>query len=51
MSVKDARPEKNGDEERKYSFRTIAVDDEVEDELSRKNAESEHDEEEEGADE
>lgn len=26
MSVKDARPEKNGDEERKYSFRTIAVD-------------------------
>lgn len=25
MSVKDARPEKNGDEERKYSFRTIAV--------------------------
>lgn len=26
MSVKDARPEKNGDDERKYSFRTIAVD-------------------------
>ena len=26
MSVKDARPEKNGDEERKYSFRTISVD-------------------------
>lgn len=26
MSVKDARPEKNGDEERKYSFCTIAVD-------------------------
>ena len=26
MSVKDARPEKNGDEERKYSFRTIAID-------------------------
>ena len=26
MSVKDARHEKNGDEERKYSFRTIAVD-------------------------
>lgn len=114
MSVKDARPEKNGDEERKYSFRTIAVDhiqengnirqvgdiddqvrpcdihdavlgsvehilertydidilrkmysiitfgdpkeaepvdDEVEDELSRKNAESEHDEEKEGEDE
>ncbi|MBR4348287.1 MAG: hypothetical protein IKP90_05040 [Fibrobacter sp.] len=25
MSVKDARPEKNGDEERKYSFRTIAM--------------------------